>query len=184
VRAELGDGVTAARRAAALTGLLAPGGRPVPAPTDQVAAVLRAHGEPDPIELTDGDVAHMQGVAVRLHEVFAAPRTEVAARLLNALLAESAGPPRLSDHHGTAWHLHTDSADNASWAEWFAASSAVALAGVLAARQAPPGGLCAAAGCGMPFANTGSGSPRRYCSPRCASRARVTAYRSRTRSPT
>ena len=89
-------------------------------------------------------------------------------------------PPRLSSHGGTAWHLHIDSADDASWAEWFAASSAVALAAVLASHQEPPGGLCAAADGGMPFANTGSGSPRRYCSPRCATRARVTAYRSRS----
>jgi predicted RNA-binding Zn ribbon-like protein len=41
-----------------------------------------------------------------------------------------------------------------------------------------PGGLCA--DCGLPFAATGSGSPRRYCSARCASRARVAAYRART----
>jgi CGNR zinc finger len=172
--------ITQAARAAALTGLLGPGG-PVPpdaVPTSQVIAVLREHGEPEPIEITDTDVAGMCAVAARLHEVFAAPDAVTAARLLNAILAGAAGPPRLSSHDGTAWHLHLDESDNDTpWDEWFAVSSAAALAELLVARQAPPGGLCAARGCGQPFVHQGGGTPRRYCSSRCATRERVAAHR-------
>jgi hypothetical protein len=170
-----------AARTAALTGLLAPGGRPatVPAATTAaaVAAVLRDYDEPEPIEISDADVAALQAVAVRLHEVFAAPDTATAARRLNDLLAGAAGPPRLSSHGGSAWHLHLDSSDDAPWDEWFATSSAAALAALLTSRQGPPGGLCAAAGCGLPFAHLGGGTPRRYCSTRCATRERVAAHR-------
>ena len=171
---------TQAARAAALTGLLGPVG-PVSAlavPTGEVIAMLREYGEPEPIEITDADVAGMCAVAVRLHEVFAARDTATAARLLNEILAGAAGPPRLSSHDGTAWHLHLDgSDDDTPWKAWFAVSSAIELAEVLAARQAPPGGLCAARGCGQPFVHQGGGTPRRYCSSRCATRERVAAHR-------
>jgi predicted RNA-binding Zn ribbon-like protein len=176
--AEFTDPSAAAERAAALTGLLT-GGQPAGA--DEVAAVLRDFGEPEPIAITRADLAALRRVAARLREVFAAPDADTAARLLNHLLAASAGPPRLSSHDGTTpWHVHVDRADDAPWADWFAAASAAGLATLLAARQAVPGGLCAAPGCGAPFAATGGGSPRRYCSARCASRVRVTAYRERS----
>ena len=179
--AEFTDPAAAAERAAALTGLLTSplaGGRPAGA--SEVAAVLRDFGEPEPITITDADLAGLRRVAAALRQVFAAPDAGTAARLLNELLAASAGPPRLSRHDGTAWHVHVDRDDDAAWADWFAASSAAGLATVLAGRQAVPGGLCAAPGCEAPFAATGGGSPRRYCSARCASRARVTAYRARS----
>jgi predicted RNA-binding Zn ribbon-like protein len=172
--------ITQAARAAALTGLLGPAGPipPLAVPPGKVIAVLREYGEPEPIEITNGEVAGMRAVAARLHKVFAAPDTATAARLLNEILAGAAGPPRLSSHDGTAWHLHLDgSDDDTPWDAWFAVSSAAALAELLAARQAPPGGLCAASGCGKPFVHQGGGTPRRYCSSRCATRERVAAHR-------
>ena len=175
--ADFTDPAAAAERAAALTGLLTSGR---PAGASEVAAVLRDFGEPEPITITDADLAGLRRVAAALRQVFASPDAGTAARLLNDLLAASAGPPRLSSHDGTAWHVHVDRDDDAPWADWFAAASAAGLATVLAGRQAVPGGLCAAPGCGAPFAATGGGSPRRYCSARCASRARVTAYRARS----
>lgn len=178
--AEFTDPAAAAERAAALTGLLT-GGQPAGAA--EVSAVLREFGEPEPIVLTDGDLAGLRRVAATLRSVFAAPDPATAARLLNDLLATSAGPPRLSRHDGTPWHVHVDRADDAPWADWFAAASAAGLATVLASRQAVPGGLCSAPGCDAPFAATAGGSPRRYCSARCASRARVTAYRARSETP-
>ncbi|WP_332306638.1 CGNR zinc finger domain-containing protein [Saccharomonospora glauca] len=44
----------------------------------------------------------------------------------------------------------------------------------------PPGGLCASPSCGRPFVHVGGGSPRRYCTPRCATRERVAAHRTRS----
>ncbi len=144
-----------------------------------------AGGGPPPGEaggpyLDEGDVAAMREAAARLVEVFAAPGPDAAAAVLNRLLAETGRGPRLTDHGGTtAWHLHVDSHDDAPWAEWFLASSAMALAVLLADHQRVPGGLCASAGCRRPYLDLGGGSPRRYCSTRCATRERVAAHRSR-----
>lgn len=144
-----------------------------------VARVLRAHGEPEPLELDEADVRAMREAAARLAEVFAAADVPRAALLLNGLLADVAGPPRLTSHGGAAaWHLHVDSRDDAPWAEWFLASSAMALAILLADHQRLPGGLCASPSCRRPYLDLGGGSPRRYCSARCATRERVAAHRS------
>jgi len=172
-----GPPALAAQRAAALTAVLCPGDPSIPVSTSEVASVLRDHGEPEPVELTDTDIAQMRAVARDLRAVFAAPSTAAAADCLNSLLRRAAGPPRLSDHDNTAWHIHIDPDDAAPWAQWLATSSAMALATLLTERQAPPGGLCAAQDCGRPFTDFGRGAPRRYCSPRCASRTRVFAYR-------
>ncbi|WP_312888679.1 CGNR zinc finger domain-containing protein [Nonomuraea rhodomycinica] len=130
--------------------------------------------------LTEDDVAAMREAAARLVEVLAAPGADEAARLLNQVLDDTARAPRLTRHGGTSpWHLHVDSRDDAPWAEWFLSSSALALAVLLADHQRVPGGLCASPGCRRPYLDLGGGSPRRYCSARCATRERVAAHRSR-----
>jgi predicted RNA-binding Zn ribbon-like protein len=172
-----GSPAAAAQRAAALVAVLRPGEPGVAVQAGEVIQVLRAHGEPGPIELADADVAAMRAVAGELHAVFAATDTAAAAGSLNKLLARTAAPPQLSDHGKTPWHIHFDPGGSASWAQWLATSSALALAALLSSRQSPPGGLCASASCRRPFADLGRGAARRYCSARCASRARVAAHR-------
>jgi hypothetical protein len=94
------------------------------------------------------------------------------------LLAGRAHPPRLTSHGGeSGWHLHVDSRDDAPWAEWFLTSSCLALAVLLAERQALPAGLCGSPSCGKPFVNVGRGAARRYCSATCGTRERVAAHR-------
>ena len=143
-----------------------------------VAGVLRAHGETEPVE--DEDVDRLREAAHRIRQVLAAQDTRVAAERINRIL-DRAHPPRLTDHKGTThWHVHVDACDDAPWAPWFEASSALMLALVLTDRQRPPGGVCAAHGCERVFVDCGSGSARRYCSKRCATRARVAAHRRAT----
>ncbi len=126
------------------------------------------------------DVAAMREAAGRLVEVLAAPGTDAAAGLLNRILADTARPPRLTSHGGASpWHVHVDAHDDVPWAEWFLASSAMALAVLLADHQRVPGGLCASAGCRRPYLDLGGGSPRRFCGTRCATRERVAAHRAR-----
>jgi len=151
---------------------------PAPDPAS-VAQVLRDHGEPE-VSLSPEDVAELHAAALELREVFAAPDVASAASVLNALFAAYAGPPRLTDHEeGYGWHLHVDSADDGPWGAWLVTSSTLGLASLLAERQDVPGGLCASPSCGRPFAHTGGGSPRKFCSPRCATRERVAAHRAR-----
>jgi predicted RNA-binding Zn ribbon-like protein len=150
----------------------------VPSPEPAaVARVLREHGEPE-LPLSVEDVVELRAAALELREVFAAPDVASAASALNALFLKYAGPPRLTDHEdGYGWHLHVDAADDGPWGAWLVTSSALGLASLLAERQGAPGGLCASPSCGKPFAHTGGGSPRRFCSPRCATRERVAAHR-------
>jgi hypothetical protein len=164
----------AARRAADMLAILLP-------PEDKRAAltaVLRAHGEPEPIEISDADLDGLRQAATDLAEVFAAADAVTAAGRINALLAGRASPPRLTTHGGTSgWHLHVDGSDDAPWAEWFLTSSCLALGILLAERQAPPGGFCASPSCGQPFVNVGRGAPRQYCSAACGTRERVARHR-------
>jgi predicted RNA-binding Zn ribbon-like protein len=179
----------AARRAADIIDVLVPrpGSRDEAArradphaPDDgaRLTAALRAHGETGPLEISPADLAELRQAARDLREVFAARDAAAAAERINALLAGRARPPRLTTHGGgSGWHLHVDSGDEASWAEWFLTSSCLALAALLAERQAPPAGLCASHSCGKPFVNTGRGAARRYCSPACGTRERVARHR-------
>ena len=140
--------------------------------------MLRAHGEPEPVEISDADLAGLRQAALDLQEVFAAGDVATAADRINALLGARAHPPRLTTHGGgSGWHLHVDGSDDAPWAEWFLTSSCLALAVLLAERQAPPAGICASPSCLRPFVNVGRGAARRYCSAACGTRERVAAYR-------
>jgi len=149
-----------------------------------VIAVLRAHGEPEPIAISGDDLAGLRQAALRLREVFAAADAGTAAERINALLGAHARPPRLTTHGGASgWHLHVDGSDDAPWAEWFLTSSGLALAVLLAERQAPPGGFCASPSCGRPFVNVGRGAARRYCSATCGTRERVARHRTSETGP-
>ncbi|MER7045861.1 CGNR zinc finger domain-containing protein [Streptomyces jumonjinensis] len=163
-----------AQRTAALVNALT-GEKATP---DEIAGVLREHGEQGSPEVTEGDMAPLRTAALRLREVFAADDADEAAARLNGLLAECAGPLRLTSHRGASpWHPHLDAHDEAPWGEWLLASSALALTVLVWDRQQPPGGICASAACGNVFLTQGSGPVRRYCSRRCATRERVAAHR-------
>jgi len=173
----------AAQRAADILAVLLPraGNRLRPSSQDELAeliGVLRAHGEPEPIEISAAELAGLRQAAFQLREVFTAGDVATAADRINGLLAGRAHPPRLTAHGGTSgWHLHVDSHDDAPADEWFLTSSCLALAVLLAERQAPPAGICQSPSCARPFVNVGRGSTRRYCSPTCGTRERVAAHR-------
>jgi len=180
----LGSGVhDAAQRAADILAVLLPraGNRlPAGSPGERAALieVLRAHGEPPPVEISPAELEALRQAALDLREVFTAADVTAAADTINGLLAGRAHPPRLTAHGGTSgWHLHVDSSDDAPWGEWFLTSSCLALAVLLAERQARPAGICASPSCGRPFVNVGRGAVRRYCSATCGTRERVAAHR-------
>ena len=173
----------AAQRAADILAVLLPraGNRlPAGSPGERAALieVLRAHGEPPPIEISAVELDSLRQAALELRQVFTAGDVAVAAGRINGLLSGRAHPPRLTAHGGASgWHVHVDGSDEAPWDEWFLTSSCLALAVLLAERQAPPAGICASPSCGRPFVNVGRGSARRYCSATCGTRERVAAYR-------
>lgn len=172
----------AARRAAELVGVLTGPDTGADAGTlgGLVSAVLAEHGEPDIGELTARDVDDLREAAAELRRVFEATTVDEAAETLNALLRRHAGPPRLTRHGGTAWHLHVDADDEGPWGTWLITSSAWALSVLLAEQQRLPVGVCAAPTCATPYVDVGHGTGRQYCSTRCATRVRVATHRRRT----
>jgi predicted RNA-binding Zn ribbon-like protein len=145
-----------------------------------LAHFLIEHGEAAPIELTAGDVDGLTRVRAELSEVFDAGGADATAERVNRLLERAQAPPRLSNHDGTAWHLHI-TADEAPWADWLAAVAGLGLARLLAEDGVARLGRCAAASCQSVFAGGPRNHPRRYCSPTCANRTRVAAFRARHR---
>ncbi|WP_428815019.1 CGNR zinc finger domain-containing protein [Streptomyces albus] len=149
---------------------------------DGLAAVLARHGETerDLASLTAAEAEALRSAVVELTDrVLAESDTDRAAGALNALLERCGARPRLSRHDGHAWHLHVDRGDDAGWADWFTAGSALALARLLSERGGVAWGVCAAPGCRRLYLGGGPGAARRYCSRACATRARVAAHRRR-----
>ncbi|AEW92391.1 MULTISPECIES: CGNR zinc finger domain-containing protein [Streptomycetaceae] len=154
-------------------------------PRDAMARLLADHGE-HPDDLTEhgfsaADADELRAAVTRLTAVLTETDTDRAAHALNELLARCGARPRLSRHDGHPWHLHVDRGDDAGWADWFTAAGAHALAQLLSDNGRVAWGECAAPGCATLYLGTGPGTRRRYCSPACASRARVAAHRRRRR---
>lgn len=148
-----------------------------------LAELLARHGEgPDDLTeaaFSDTGAQELKDAATGMCEILAETDLDRAALMLNSLLAEHAAAPRLTRHDGHTWHLHTDHGDDAGWGNWFLASSALALAQILSEHGRITWGACQASNCRNFYLGTGPGSPRRYCSTTCASRARVAAHRRR-----
>lgn len=145
------------------------------------ADVLRASGEPGPLDGIAEEVEPLATVLRELHAIFAAPDAAEAARLLNAGLARHTAPLRLVEEPGAAWHLHAERPGDDSWAGWFAATSLLAMAVHFAAHGEPAWGVCAARGCRHVYVRGGPGRARTTCSPTCASRKRQAELRARRR---
>ncbi|MFW6091486.1 MAG: CGNR zinc finger domain-containing protein [Actinomycetota bacterium] len=142
---------------------------------------LLEHAEPEPVAVTADDLDGVRAVRERLRAVYAASRDADAAAIINELLAEHATRPYLSDHDGTPWHVHVTSPD-APWAQWMAATTAMGLSVLVAGHGFGALRICAADTCDRAFVSTSRERVRRFCSPQCATRTRVGAYRARQRS--
>lgn len=148
-----------------------------------LVAVLSAHGETtrDLAELTEPATERLRAAIRRLTELLRQSDPDRIAAQINSILEECGSRPRLSNHGGHFWHLHVDRADEAPWDEWLAATSALALAQLLSERGRIAWGECGAPQCRRVFLHDGPGSPRRHCSPTCASRTRVARHRAKGR---
>ncbi|GAA1882714.1 CGNR zinc finger domain-containing protein [Asanoa iriomotensis] len=148
------------------------------APGD-LAALLRAHDEPEPVEVDGADLRDALAARDAFTAVFDARDEAALAERLNAMLAGNARP-RLVAHAGVPLHLHVDP-PGASWGGWLAASGAMGLALLVAEHGAHVLGRCAAEDCRDALLRTGAGPTRRFCSGTCASRVRVAAHRAAAR---
>ncbi|MEV4759273.1 CGNR zinc finger domain-containing protein [Micromonospora sp. NPDC049559] len=142
--------------------------------------LLLAHDEPEPVVVTDVDLAEARAARTELAAVFTAAGDERRiAELLNALLARTARP-RLVGHDGVPLHLHVDAPDS-TWGGWLAASGGMALALAVAEHGVDVLARCAAPDCRHALLRQGPGRTRRYCTATCAARVRVAAHRAQVR---
>lgn len=96
--------------------------------------------------------------------------------ILNAMLERYSGPPVLTDHDGTGWHIHYRPA-SASLGEIIAASTTVAVAEHLAKHGMHRVDRCHVAECRRAFVDHSRPGRQRYCSQRCANRDAVRRHR-------
>jgi len=127
--------------------------------------------------LDDITMQRCQEVLAEVAGVFELGKVDPAADALNILLQRYCSIPRLVRHEGWPWHLHVDEDDNGPWHRWIGASSAFALACLLAGRDTVPWGVCAAAGCERVFVHDDRGGRRNHCSVTCGTRTRVARHR-------
>lgn len=154
---------------------------------DDVAA-LRAALATEPWwsdRVTAADLAALAPVAAALRRVLAnavAADERGVLREVNALLAAHPLRPRLSAGHGSAvrWHIHMAATD-APPATEVAAAAAWGIAHGVVHYGLSRWGHCGAADCANYYLDTSTNKAKRFCSPRCANRVHVAAFRSRKR---
>jgi predicted RNA-binding Zn ribbon-like protein len=177
--------------AAGLVNVATPGadrGAPYDAPTGAdlaagVAQVLARDGRRP--RVGDGDAAAFRELAERARTVFeatAAGDVPRAAEVVNRLLRETGARPQLDRFEDGTWSLHFHGVDDSlvhGWSAGVASGLALAVGSELAGRL----GVCAAPACDRVFVDTSRNGQRRFCSPRCQSRVKAAAHRSRRRTP-
>jgi predicted RNA-binding Zn ribbon-like protein len=146
---------------------------------DEVRTFLEAHEIGVPSRITQRDVEELHEVRDRLRRVFFAPGQAEAAGLLNKLIDEFAAKPYLTDHDGQ-WHFHY-APESAPIAHKVVASSAMALATVVAEFGYERLGSCAADDCQDVYVDMSRNRSRRYCDEGCSSRMNVAAFRARSK---
>ena len=134
---------------------------------------------------TEADLAALRPVAAGLRRALTAAVAadgDAVLREVNALLAANPLRPRLSaGHEATAdWHVHVAALD-APPATEVAAAAAWGIAQGVVHYGLTRWGRCGADGCANFYLDTSTNRAKRFCSPRCANRVHVAAFRSRRR---
>nr|WP_042197667.1 CGNR zinc finger domain-containing protein [Kibdelosporangium sp. MJ126-NF4]CEL23103.1 FIG00997481: hypothetical protein [Kibdelosporangium sp. MJ126-NF4]CTQ90240.1 FIG00997481: hypothetical protein [Kibdelosporangium sp. MJ126-NF4] len=122
------------------------------------------------------DLDAVRALALRWAEIVDADSEQHRVHLLNALLAEAAAYPRITDHDGAGWHLHYRD-DGVHLAAVLRAVVAVAAAQHLTELGMHRLGRCALEECRLAFVDFSRGGSQRYCSRVCANRDAVRRHR-------
>jgi predicted RNA-binding Zn ribbon-like protein len=149
-------------------------------------ATLRAtlHEEPWWSErATEEDLTALRPVADGLRQALAhavVGDQDGVVRAVNALLAAHPARPQLSNGHSKEpnWHIHMADPTQSPATE-VAAAAAWGLAHGIVHHGLDRWGHCGAADCDNYYLDTSTNRAKRFCSPRCANRVHVAAFRSR-----
>jgi CGNR zinc finger protein len=129
-------------------------------------------------ELRHQDRALLTGLGRQLAQVLGTPEEGGFIAALSVLLDAQDCAPHLTMHDGVAPHLHF-APDGAPMPAWIGAMAVSGLTLYVCRRGRSRLRRCAAAGCGRWHADESKNASRKYCSPACASRTTVAAYRAR-----
>ncbi|MFJ5678914.1 CGNR zinc finger domain-containing protein [Streptomyces sp. NPDC093097] len=149
-----------------------------PTSADELAERAAAAGMALDRPVTEDDLSEVLDFLVRWAEVVDAPTDARRAELLNALLADAAGHPRLTDHADGGWHIHYRE-DDRSLGGVLRAVAGVGTALHLTGLGMHRLGRCALAECDNAFADFSRAGRQRYCCPLCANRDAVRRHRAR-----
>lgn len=144
---------------------------------ERLLDVLRDHQYKPVGTLDAAGTAELFAWIRRLEAVFASTDLQDRVRTLNALLAESATQPYISQHDGRAPHLHF-APETAPTVDRVRAYTAAGLAHALCQEDTRLG-RCAREGCGVVYVDTSRNGRRRYCTTKCANRVHVAEHRER-----
>jgi hypothetical protein len=151
---------------------------------DRQSRMFTDHGYPaTQAEIPPPDLAQLASLGRQLAAVLDIAGDAAFIAALAALLDAQDCRPQLTMHDGVAPHLHY-ARDGAALPTWISAMAVSGLALYVCRYGRSRLRRCAADRCGRWYADESKNSSRRYCSPACASRTTVAAYRARsTRSP-
>jgi predicted RNA-binding Zn ribbon-like protein len=130
---------------------------------------------------TEAELAAVRDLRERLRQLWLTSDRSEAARLVNALLADTATVPYLAKHDELDWHLHVTEPD-ARLADRLGAEAAMGFLDLIRADNLGRLRTCAADDCDDVLVDLSRNSSRRYCATgNCGNRANVAAYRARRR---
>ncbi len=152
-----------------------------PASPDELAERCLAAGLVVDRPVRAADLAATRELLDRWCVIVDAADAPARAALLNDLLAQATGHPRLTDHDGV-WHLHHRD-DALPFAGRLRALLATGTAMHLTGRGMDRLGRCALPDCTRVYADVSRGGRQRYCSPPCANRDAVRRHRARIPRP-
>jgi predicted RNA-binding Zn ribbon-like protein len=145
----------------------------------QLDAWYEEHGYTGRHDRDAAELRALRDLRPVLRELLTAER-DVAAELVNTLLAEAGAVPQLRRHDGLDWHIHAVPAD-APLERRVMAEAAMAMIDLIRAHELSRISVCADQRCNGLVLDLSRNRSRRYCSTVCANRNAVAAYRARGR---
>lgn len=144
---------------------------------DDLADFLDAHPYTGRIDRDAAELRSLRALRPQLRRMLLASRDDMAGEV-NAALAQVPLAPRLTRHGDADWHLHALS-DDRPLAERILIETAMALIDIIRTDEGSRITICDDADCDDVALDLSRNRSKRYCSPACANRNAVAAYRAR-----
>lgn len=146
---------------------------------DELDEFYRARGYTGRHDADAHELTQVRSLRPRLRRLLTADR-DVAAQLVNDILAGARAVPRLVRHEGFDWHVHATT-EQTPYAQRLAVEVAMAMIDVIRADELSRISVCADESCQALVLDLSRNRSKRFCSTTCGNRNAVAAYRARAR---